>query len=125
MPLIDFVYRVERHAIPTNPYASTAPVAIHRMQNEHCETPHTPPPTRDGLEWEDFTGPNARGQIFGFASAPAARTWFAGWHALLAAEGFFLATYLVDPDDVTRGGRQLVFNPTRAVRVSIDPLTWH
>lgn len=121
MPLTDFVYRVERHEIPTNPYDWRSPESLSDMHRIHCRTPHTPPPERDGLDWGAF----ANGQRFGFATRLGALQWFAGWHRLLTEEGFFLATYLVDPDDLAHGRTQLVFDPDRAVRITADPLTWH
>jgi hypothetical protein len=119
VPLTDFVFRVERHAVPTNPYAHTVSAAIEAMQYAHGAARHTPVPDEDGI------GPFTGAHVFGFASEAAARTWFAGWHRHLADEGFFLATYLVDPVDVVRGHRQLVFVRERSVRVATSSLTWH
>lgn len=105
------VYRIETHD-GFGPYVGEH--LIPAMNDAHSKAWDTHP---TGF-WDDIRGfPDHR---YAFASEALMRQWFDGWFDDLAANGFGVGVYWVDNDAVEHGesGRQLVFDPTQAERMS-------
>lgn len=105
------VYRIET-IDGFGPYVGEHSIVA--MDDAHSDAWDTHPTgVRDGIR-----GP--KNHRYAFASEALMRQWFDGWFTDLASNGFGVGVYWVANDAVQHGesSRQLVFDPTRADRMS-------
>ena len=111
------VYRVQLRTNPyVGPYRYDYPELLGitydwRFKGDAIRYPH---PYIDGIDLDKVKSKH----FFGFASVGDLHNWFAEAFAVLDRYGFTAVAYEVPDEHIMLGTKQLVFDMTKAVRVS-------
>jgi hypothetical protein len=111
------VYRIEHAETREGPYGGS-PIS-YALANDHAEESH-PSPAEDRIVYHVWDVP--REWYCALTTREGLLEWFEGWTDRLHENGFVLARYLVDADEVYPGRVQLMFNKGAAVHLGDEPI---